>query len=319
MTTLAPRTVWPIASIVLGLVGCDFGLSHYGRGPYCYWAGNAAPLSVAVGGTATVTALAPSCDGDPANAPVFDQPFDAASSDPSVVSVTATPPTFTLTGHAEGTAAIQLFDPSTNELYDQLDVTVATATRADLRSTEYRVTAATDTGPSALWAGGHVVLYPRLYAADGSRTADEKTTTALAAGSRGALDQRAWDDVELDVPTGVPSAQFSVTGGDGVAHAVTLPVATAVDQIVDEAVFGDAPVAQPQPVGQSFQMCFRALMGNVAVGGVPWSFAATGVDLGEGDRNCVTLYAEAPGNAQVTATAGKLSVAFPIVLRDYSR
>ena len=177
--------------------------------------------TIASGGTETITALT----GIDADSPPFAGDFTVTSADPDEIAIgSVTPPSFTLAGDAPGTGLVQLFQPGTTLLLDELDAAVeaissVTVFPIELDGFEPSVTS------FALLAGTSVPLVVRLEGKGAEdRLGDEGTTVA----SSTSFAQNAWDNVDVTSSTAQTEASFSIQAG-GSSFAATVQVVGLVD------------------------------------------------------------------------------------------
>lgn len=269
--------------------------------------------ATAQGGVQTVRVLT----GRGLGSQPFDLPFEAVSSDATILTVLATAgPDVAIAGVAPGSAYLRIVEPVTGKLYDRILVGVTQPSCAWLAPCPF----------SALWpsctdvdegfdeglAWGILAGVPTDVRVD-LGAVDEAMALESYASARG--EQRSWDTIRVQATE--PVVIIRAFSGDADLRA-ELRVLDRVDSIEWTAsrTFG----AATKPPGEGYDIggvyCFRAMSGEYAVVGTNWAFGASGalvlaawpVDL---PANCVYVGTRAEGEGSLTVTTGG-------VVRSYS-
>jgi hypothetical protein len=248
-------------------------------------------------------------------------PYQPKTTDPGVFSVDwSADGKLVLHGQGEGEAYLRLVEPNTDVLIDRKKTKVAPIARASLIPADLALAGATGDDHFALFAGSPCVfgldpappehsacLAVVLLSPSGESLVDDGTTVLVPDGF--AQHDRRYVVGPADA-TG-PLA-FEVHAG-GHTFASQVDVVTEVDDIV---LGCPGPYAWASSlvmkVGETREVCFRALRAGASVGGASWQFESTPhVEVGQFLPNVAMLDGKAPGKGSLAVTVAGVTRSFP--------
>jgi hypothetical protein len=268
---------------------------------------------IAVGGSETVTTVT----GLFASSPPFTGSFVATSADPAELTLErVTPPSFEAVGHAPGTDLVQLTQPGTTELLDEVDLQVEAISGVTVFPSELVFIEAVQAKPMpfVLFAGGgSIPLIVRLQGTGTARLVDQTISLTSAPGP--VSPTPAWDLFDVTVPASPGQVPFSIQAGAGSFDAT----ATAVDTIDTIELLTSLPAstALQVSIADGTEICFTALSGGALVAGANWAFSSSsGVIATATTTGCASVLGQAAGPATLTVTAGGATRTFDLTVVD---
>jgi hypothetical protein len=264
----------------------------------------------ALGGTQTIKVLG-------TKTTAYEGPFDAAGTDAVAIDGVA-PPDVTVRGVAEGPGFLRILKPGTQELYDRISLEVASAVaQAHVVPADKVLSDRGENVDWALFAESTVNLAVELRDAENARVVDEgiKIVFSGDATEGGAPELPRWDKFGIKAGN-MGTASVKVTTSGGQSFEQTFPVVDALTDIVATPSLNDPKPLDPLAVGGQLVRCFRAVAGDRAVVGVPWTVSASGpIDakpFTELDPACIILKGKAAGVATIIAEAAGLQRTFQV-------
>jgi hypothetical protein len=310
------------AWIALCLVGCsaqsgaDAGASSnlvfLGSGLGEDPVGRQAPLATAVGGTQRIKVVTAMDAG---------LAFSAQTSGEALGIASVAPPEVVVQGLSEGSATLNILDPSTHAVFGSLGLAVKKVDHADLKPRNYLNPAAdmafsTSAGKWVLMAGTQESCVVRLFDAQNNRLVDERLVMSITGSALSAGAQEAWDTLPVTAVATTGSGPVAIRTSDGVNRDGMIRIVSTIDDLAPVAAVGAAsdPTA-PQRAGAGTTYCFHATNATDLVAGVAFKFVVTGTGVTTSQpqgKNCVTVTAQQPTSSTLTVTAAGVSRDYPL-------
>ena len=276
------------------------GLSFWGPAMFDSFGGGPSPM--VAGGAQRITVE------DPASSEEGLDAFDAAATG-SLTIGEVTPPDVTVLATEAGEGYLRILEPGTDDLYDRILLQAEAAKDVEMvPATSWLLDPEIAPDGWALFAGAPVEIGVRIQGA-ANRLVDESMSLTASGATLSEGPESRWDTASV-VPDASGDVLLTAKLGDGTSHPWTYPIAEKVDEVVriTTALSSDEDNLVSPSEGRFF--CFRAVAGNLAIAGVPWTFTAeAGVEL-EPTGSCVTVKSKITGDHVLTVKAGDVELLF---------